>query len=166
MVLPQGETKKKYKHVIFGFLMENELFKSYHKVFRIKYHFVFCIKYRKDLFLQEDYTESMKDICKGLEDRYTIKFETIGFDEDYTHLMLQSVPKYSPSQIFRLVKSITAIKLFEKHPEIKKELWGGEFWSDGGYVATVGEGVNADIIREYIKKQGRKGEQLKLFDFV
>ena len=43
---------------------------------------------------------------------------------------------------------------------------GGEFWSDGGYVATVGEGINAEIIRNYIKKQGRKVEQLRLVDFV
>ena len=64
-----------------------------------------------------------------------------------------------------LVKSITAIQLFKEHPDLKKELWGGEFWSDGGYVATVGEGINADIIRKYIKNQGRKGEQLKLYDF-
>ena len=95
-----------------------------------------------------------------------MKFETMGFDEDHVHFMLQSVPKYSPSHIFRLVKSITAIKLFEKYPSLKKDLWGGEFWSDGGYVGTVGEGINAEIIRDYIKKQGRKGEQLKLFDLV
>ena len=145
---------------------EEELSKSSHKVFKIKYHFVFCIKYRKDLFLNAKYTETIKEICKGFEERYHMKFETMGFDEDHVHLMLQSVPKYSPSQIFRLVKSITAIELFKKHPDLKKELWRGEFWSDGGYVATVGEGINAEIIREYIKKQGRKGEQLKLFDFV
>jgi len=145
--------------------MENPLFKSYHKAFRLKYHFVFVIKYRKDLFGIESYVESLKEICKGLEQRYSMKFETIGFDEDHVHFMLQSVPKYSASQIFRLVKSITALQLFEKHPEIKKELWGGEFWSDGGYVASVGEGVNADIIRSYIAKQGRKSEQLKLFEF-
>ena len=144
----------------------DELLKSYHKVFKIKYHFVFCIKYRKDLFLEEKYVESVKEICKGLEERYSMIFETMGFDEDHVHFMLQSVPKYSASQIFRLVKSITAIKLFEKHPDLKKELWGGEFWSDGGYVGTVGEGVNAELIRNYIKNQARKGEQLKLFDFV
>ncbi|MAG02689.1 IS200/IS605 family transposase, partial [Candidatus Pacearchaeota archaeon] len=51
-------------------------------------------------------------------------------------------------------------------PDIKKELWGGEFWSDGGFVGTVGEGINAEIIRKYIKNQGRKPEQLKLVDFV
>ena len=145
--------------------MDEGLCKSYHKVFKIKYHFVFCIKYRKDLFLDERYSKFMTEVCKGFEQRYSMKFETIGFDEDHVHLMLQSVPKYSPSQIFRLVKSITALKLFEKYPELKNDLWGGEFWSDGGYVATVGEGVNADIIREYIKKQGRKAEQLKLFEF-
>ena len=144
---------------------ENELCKSAHKVFRIKYHFVFCIKYRKDLFLNKEYIETIKKICKGFEERYHMKFETMGFDEDHVHFMLQSVPNYSASQIFRLVKSITAIQLFKEHPDLKKELWGGEFWSDGGYVATVGEGANAEIIRKYIKTQGRKAEQLKLFDF-
>lgn len=145
--------------------MENPLFKSYHKAFRLKYHFVFVIKYRKNLFVNEGYIEKLKEICKGLEERYSMKFETIGFDEDHVHFMLQSVPKYSASQIFRLVKSITALQLFENYPELKKELWGGEFWSDGGYVATVGEGVNADVIRKYIQMQGRKSEQLKLFEF-
>ena len=78
---------------------------------------------------------------------------------------MDAVP-FRASEDVTLVKSITAMKLFEKYPDLKDELWGGEFWSDGGYVGTIGEGVNADIIREYIKKQGRKGEQLKLFDFV
>ena len=144
---------------------ESKLSKSAHKVFKIKYHFVFCIKYRKDLFLDNQYVEAIKEICKGFEERYHMRFETIGFDEDHLHFMLQSVPKYSPSQIFRLVKSITAIELFKKYPDLKKELWGGEFWSDGGYVATVGEGVNAEVIRKYIKNQGRKSEQLKLYEF-
>ena len=144
----------------------NELEKSAHKVYKIKYHFVFCIKYRKDLFLQNKYVETFKHLCMGLEKRYSMKFETIGFDEDHVHFMLCSLPRFSPSQLFRLIKGITARKLFEFHPDIKEELWGGEFWSDGGYVGTIGEGINAEIIREYIRKQGRKGEQLKLFDFV
>lgn len=145
--------------------MDNSLCKAAHKVFKIKYHFVFCIKYRKDLFLENKYVETFERVCTGLEDRYSMKFETIGFDEDHVHLMIQSVPRYSPSKIFQIVKSITAIKLFEEHSDLKKELWGGEFWSDGGYVGTIGEGINADIIRAYIKKQGRKIEQLKLIDF-
>ena len=147
--------------------MENKICKSNHKIFRLKYHFVLCIKYRKDLFLNEVYTETLKKICEGLQERYSIKFETLGFDENHVHFMLQSLTtNYSPAKIFQIVKSITAIKMFELHNEIKEELWGGEFWSDGGYVASVGEGVNADIIREYIKNQGRKQGQLKLFEFI
>ena len=109
----------------------DDLERAAHKVFRIKYHFVFCIKYRKDLFLEERYIESLKDVCKEMEDRYYVEFETMGFDEDHVHFMIKSVPSYSPSKIFQIVKSISAIQLFKKHPDVKRELWGGEFWSDG-----------------------------------
>ena len=146
--------------------MEEDLCKASHKVFKIKYHFVFCIKYRKDLFLDEKYAETIKIVCADISNRYYVKFETIGFDEDHVHFMIQSVPKYSASKIFQIVKSVTARELFKRHKEIKEELYGGEFWSDGGFVGTVGEGVNAEVIRNYIKNQGRKGEQLKLFQFI
>ena len=54
----------------------------------------------------------------------------------------------------------------KRFPEIKDELWGGEFWSDGGTIKTVGEGNNGDIVRNYIKKQGRKENQLRLVNFT
>jgi len=143
----------------------DELEKSAHKAFKLKYHFVFCIKYRKDLFMNKEYCETFTYTCKLMEERYSMKFETIGFDENHVHFMVRSLAKYSPSQLFKVIKSVTAKRMFKTYPEIKEDLWGGEFWSDGGYSGTVGEGVNAEIIRKYIK-QGRKGEQLKLFDFA
>ena len=53
---------------------------------------------------------------------------------------------------------------------MKKQLWGGQFWSDGGYIGTVGDGVTSDIIKDYVEKQGTKEEkegisQMKLLDF-
>ncbi|MFH1290323.1 MAG: IS200/IS605 family transposase [Nanoarchaeota archaeon] len=144
-----------------------ELVRGSHKVFKIKYHFVFCIKYRKDLFVEDRYVETVRQICKDIEDRFYVLFETIGFDEDHVHFLVESLTTtYSPAKIFQFVKSITARELFKRHPEIKNQLYGGEFWSDGGYVGTVGEGVNADVIRKYIKNQGRKGDQLKLVEFL
>jgi len=144
-----------------------ELVRSAHKVFKLKYHFVFCIKYRKDLFLEDEYVETVKQVCKDIEDRFHVLFETMGFDEDHVHFFVESLTTtYSPARMFQFVKSIIARELFKRHPVIKEELYHGEFWSDGGYVGTVGEGTNADIIRDYIKKQGRKGNQLKLVDFT
>jgi putative transposase len=122
-------------------------------------------KYRKDLLFNEEYQNYIKTILQEIEKRYFITPETIGFDEDHIHLLVQAAPKYSPSRIIQIIKSITAREMFKKFEVIKKELWGGEFWSDGGYVATVGEGTNADIVRNYIKKQGRKDDQLRLLDF-
>ncbi len=137
-----------------------------HKVYEIKYNFVLIVKYRKDLFLIQAYVDYLKIVLKELEVRYFLISETIGFDEDHVHILMQAAPKYSPSRIFQIVKSITAREMFKHFPEIKDELWGGEFWSDGGYVGTVGEGGNADVIRKYIQNQGRKGDQLRIIDFI
>ena len=118
------------------------------------------------MFLENKYVETVKQICKDIEDRFHVQFETMGFDEDHVHFLIESLTTtYSPAKIFQFVKSITAIELFKRHSEIKKQLYGGEFWSDGGYAGTVGEGINADIIRNYILNQGRKGDQLKIINF-
>ena len=144
--------------------MDEHIKHACHKVYCIKYHIMFCIKYRKDLFLNDAYLYYFKDILSEIAKRYFFVFETVGIDEDHVHLLVQAAPKYSPSRVIQIIKSISAKELFKKFPEIREELWGGEFWSDAGYIGTVGEGVNAEIIRNYIKKQGRDNAQLKLSD--
>ena len=81
------------------------------------------------------------------------------------HFLVQSVPKYSPKKIVQTIKSITAREIFKQLPEVKQQLWGGEFWSDGYFISTVGTHSNEEAIKQYIKEQGRsKGTtQLDLF---
>ena len=117
---------------------------------------MFCVKYRKDMFLEDKYLLFFKETLKEISRRYFFTFETVGIDEDHVHMLVQAALRYSPSNVIQIIKSITAKQLFKNFPEIKKELWGGEFWSDSGYIGTVGEGVNADIIRDYIKKTRAK----------
>ena len=65
-----------------------------------------------------------------------------------------------------MLKSISASEIFQEHPEVKKQLWGGEFWEDGYFVRTVGDKVTAEIIRKYIthhREQKKLPEQLELF---
>ena len=146
--------------------MDKHIQHTCHKVYCIKYHLMFCVKYRKDIFLNEIYVTSLKSILHEMAKRYFFVFETIGIDEDHIHMLVQAAPRYAPSRVIQIIKSLTAKEMFKNFPEIKDELWGGEFWSDGGYIGTVGEGVNADIIRNYIKRQGRNQSQLKLSDFA
>ena len=140
--------------------------KGYHCVWQIHYHIVFPVKYRKAL-LDEEVTEIIQQTAEGIAERYAIEMEAIGCDKDHIHLLCGTHPKVAPSKIVQIFKSITAREIFSRKPSIKKELWGGEFWTDGYYVATVGERGNWDTVEQYVQKQGKpKAElqQLKLFE--
>ena len=63
----------------------------------------------------------------------------------------------------RMVKSITAKEIFARYPEVKKKLWGGEFWSDGYYVGTVSKHGNENVIGNYVREQGKEKEYKKLY---
>jgi putative transposase len=64
--------------------------------------------------------------------------------------------------VIRLFKSIISRELFKKFSELKKELWGGEFWSDGYYITTVSERGNWSVVEKYINAQGMKPQQVQL----
>jgi putative transposase len=115
---------------------------------------VFPVKYRKAL-LSDSVTKVLKEISKGLEERYELDIDQIGCDEDHIHILTSFHPKYSIGQFVRLYKSITARHIFLKFPELKKDLWGGELWTDGYYAATVGERGNWAIVERYVKNQGK-----------
>lgn len=59
----------------------------------------------------------------------------------------------SPTSIVQKIKSITAREILNKHPEVRKQLWGGEFWSKGYFVSTVGKHGNEEMLKNYVRKQ-------------
>ena len=128
--------------------------KGYHCAYDTHYHLVFPVKYRKAL-LSDGIAQALKEISKSIAERYELEIEQIGCDGNHIHLLASFHPKYSVGQFVRLYKSITAKQIFLKFPEIKKNLWGGEFWTDGYYVATVGERGNWSIVERYVKNQGK-----------
>jgi REP element-mobilizing transposase RayT len=148
----------------------SELVRRSHNVTVLIYHYVCPAKYRRAV-IDPKVDEIIKEICLEIEKRYEIKFLEIGTDKDHVHFLIQSVPTYSPTKIIQMVKSLTAREVFKKVPEVKKQLWGGEFWSDGYYVSTVGQKGSEETIRKYVKEQGKEeeyqqlyGQQLKLFE--
>jgi len=112
--------------------------------------------------------EKLKETCIEISKRYEMAFIEIGTDQDHVHFLVQSVPMYSPKRIVQIIKSITAREIFTACPEVKKKLWGGEFWSDGYFASTVGQHGNETSIKRYIGSQGSQykqihREQLRLF---
>ena len=140
-----------------------------HNVSVLLYHIICPAKYRKAVF-SEEMGDELKEICIEISKRYEIHFIEIGTDGDHVHFLVQSVPTYSPTKIVRTIKSITARELFRRLPSVKEVLWGGEFWTDGYYIETVGKKGNETVIQEYIQSQGKETrynklhyEQLQLF---
>lgn len=125
------------------------------------YHLVCPIKYRRSV-LTDSVSGSIVEVCKEIENRYDIFFIEIGLDDNHVHFLTQSVPMISPKHIVQVIKSITAREIFRIHPEVKEELWGGQFWSDGYYINTVGQYANEEVIKQYLRNQGIEKEYKKL----
>ncbi len=101
-------------------------------------------------------------MCLEIAKRYEVHFLEIGTDKDHVHFLVQSVPMYQPKKIVQIIKSITAREIFARVPEVKKQLWGGEFWSDGYYIATIGKHGSEDVVRTYVKKQGQAKDYIMI----
>jgi REP element-mobilizing transposase RayT len=147
----------------------SKLIRKSHNVSVLMYHIVCVAKYRRVVF-DTAVDKQLKETCLEIAKRYEITFLEIGCDKDHVHFLVQSVPLYSPKRVVQLIKSITAREIFRRCPEVKKHLWGGEFWTDGYFVSTVGQHSTESVIKQYIQNQGTESayeqlyeEQLKLF---
>lgn len=141
--------------------MSQRIYKE-HNVTVLLYHIVCPAKYRR-VVVVEEVDQVLRDVCMEIGLRYEIVFVEIGTDRDHVHFLVQSVPTYSPTKIVRMIKSITAREIFQRVPTVKKQLWGGEFWTNGYYVSTVGQHGSEAQIREYVANQGRAEEYVQLY---
>jgi putative transposase len=138
-----------------------DLIRKSHNVSILMYHFVCVAKYRR-LVITDEVDAVLKDVCIEISKRFEIRFLEIGTEGDHVHFLIQSVPMYSPTKIVTKIKSIIAREIFSAVPSVKQQLWGGEFWTDGYFVSTVGEHANEDVIRQYIQRHGKKGPYKQL----
>lgn len=134
-----------------------------HNVSILLYHIVCPAKYRRAVFTPP-VDQKLKEVCLEIAKRYEITFLEIGTDRDHVHFLVQSVPMMSPQKIVQRIKSITAREIFRACPEVKKQLWGGEFWTDGYFISTVGKHGNEDVIRRYIQNQGTESQYEQLYE--
>src|SRR5476651_2260824 len=128
--------------------------RSNHCAYDTHYHLVFPVKYRKAL-LDQRAVSCLRSTLVQIQDRYELTVEQCGDDKDHIHLLVSFHPKYSIGQMVRIFKSNVARELFRQFPSLKKELWGGEFWTDGYYAATVSTAGNWATVEAYVRNQGK-----------
>jgi putative transposase len=146
--------------VCYNFGMGTHLLKRHNKTL-LMYHIVSTIKYRKSLF-SDEVSNFLKEICLEIEQRYDIFFLSIGTDQNHVHFLVQAAPKLSVSKIVQIIKGNLSKQIFIKFPDFRKQLWGGEFWTDGYYANTVSQYGGEYTITRYIQNQGKNDKTYKL----
>jgi putative transposase len=136
-----------------------------HTVYDTKYHIVWAPKYRK-FILRGDIQQRVRELFQEIADNHDIEIDTMEIAPDHVHLFVSFPPRYSIANVVGKLKSISASVIFREFPEVKHQLWGGEFWEDGYFVRTVGDNVTAEVIKKYIQYHQnceKSPEQLDLF---
>lgn len=136
-----------------------------HAVYDTKYHLVWAPKYRKWI-VREDIRQRAAELLREIADNFQFEIEEMEVAKDHVHLFLNFPPRYAIAKVVGILKSISASELFKEFPELRRQLWGGEFWEDGYFVRTVGDQVTAEVVKRYIqyhRHDERDGGQLNLF---
>lgn len=127
-----------------------------HCKYNINYHLVWCPKYRHHVLtnaIDSYLKESIQEICNN----YHFDLLNIEIMPDHLHLFVSAVPYVSPTEIVKIIKSITANRVFKQFPKLEsKRFWGSGLWSKGYFVGTAGT-VTSETIRRYIDEQKTKG---------
>ncbi len=121
-------------------------------VYNINYHFVWCPKYRKPILEELKVKTFLEDQMHTIADTKGYQILELQIMPDHIHLFISAPPFDAPTDIVKVFKGVTALRLFKKYPELKEQFWKGKLWSPSYYVGTAGM-VSAETIRAYIKRQ-------------
>lgn len=120
-----------------------------HVTYELAYHFVWCPKYRKRILIGKIAVfveQEIRRICEV--NTWTIG--ALNVQEDHVHLFLSAPPSVAPSQIAHTSKGTTACCVFQRFPQVKKQLWGGAFWSCSYYMGSVGD-MSVETVLKYVE---------------
>jgi len=135
-----------------------------HAAYDTAYHLVWSPKYRKRILVGALQTR-VEQMFKEIGEVYDITIEEMEVSPDHVHLFCSFPPRYSIAQVVTRFKSLSARAVFREFPQVKRQLWGGEFWEDGYFARTVGDKVTAEVIRKYIQRHKEAlDSQLGLFE--
>lgn len=123
-------------------------------VYNIGYHMVWSVKYRRRV-LEKKIENSLKTILIEIAAEKGFELKAIEVMSDHVHVFISAKPKFSPSYIYKMLKGISAKKLFLQHPELTQSLWNNHLWNPSTYVETIGH-ISDETVRKYIEDQKKK----------
>lgn len=131
------------------------LIKNRSNTYDFSFNLVFVTKHRKEVFVNDDLRNEMKDYLKAIAFKKNVRVEKIEVFVDYVDMQISFQPDVAPASVVKSLKGTSARMWFKAHPDIKDELWDGHLWSPSYFMATVGS-VSSDTIDKYVADQIQK----------
>jgi putative transposase len=120
-------------------------------VFSLKYHLVWCPKYRRPV-LVNPIDIRLKELVHEIADNREMTVHALEVMPDHVHTFVESDPRWAPAEIAARFKAVTSRILREEFPTLRTRL--PTLWSRSYFIASVGA-VSEATIRRYI--EGQKG---------
>ena len=147
------ERQQTLKAVLNYFFQDNTKSGS-HSRYNLKYHIVWIPKYRRSLLVGA-LAVRLREIVYEVAEEYGFHIIAHEIMPDHVHMLVEAPPKISPMYIVKVFKQKSSIILRKEFLDyIKKYIWKkNTFWAVGYYIASVGDGVTSEMVKEYIKNQ-------------
>lgn len=121
-------------------------------VFSLKYHLVWCPKYRRPV-LEGAIEKRLREVLEDVRAKHGWTIHALEVMPDHVHLFIESDPIYSVAEIVNRLKGASSRILRSEFPALRSRL--PTLWSRSYYAGTVGA-VSDAVVRRYIESQKGK----------
>lgn len=125
-----------------------------HSVFKLYYHLILVVKYRRKVF-DDEICQYASNRFEVIGEKYNITLEEFNHDKDHVHILFRAHPNSDISKFINAYKSSTSRMIKKEFPQIKEKLWESMFWTKSYCLFTSG-GVTTEVVRKYIETQGKR----------
>ena len=124
-----------------------------HARYDLWYHLAFSTKYRKRIFSNKKTIQEVEQLFREIALHYDLEVGEIEVLSDHVHLTLSAPPRIAPSQAVAILKSVSTKMLFARYRWLEDYYWGGEIWSGGYFVRSIGTSITKEAIEKYLMEQ-------------
>lgn len=150
----EEETREETLRAVLHHLYHDNTKSGSHCRYNLTYHFVWIPKYRHS-FMVGPFAVRLKQVLRQIAKKYRFNIIALEVMPDHLHILLEANPKWAPSRIVGILKSISAREMRKEFlPLIKKYIRkSNTLWAVGYYVSCVANTVTVGIVKEYIENQ-------------
>lgn len=108
---------------------------SAHAVFDLKYHLIWCTKYRKKVLRGQLAEACARDLIRQICAARDVVIVRGAVSPDHIHLLLSAPPILSPAKLAQYIKGRSSRHLQAEFVELPKQYWGQHMWARGYFCA-------------------------------